>query len=147
MHVGRGEDALFVEDIGVGQVVLQNGGVDAPAVQDVVGIVELGTRAVRRTDAQGRTIRSLGRKAVECGRRLLDEGGLQDEVLRLVAGQEHLGQGDKVASRGAARLPRGAGLGGVARKVAEDRVHLRHGQAEGVGHRHLRTGARARRVA
>jgi hypothetical protein len=69
-----------------------------------------------------------------------DEGGLQHQVLRLVAGQEHLRQRDEVRARrpfprDAPRAPwRGC------REVAHDRVELRQRQPQAVGHASPRRG-------
>ncbi len=136
LHQIAREQAHLVEDVEVGQEELVSLPDDAAALEHVVGVVELAGRSHGRSaDGERRAIRRRFDKPGDLGECCLDEDRLQDQVLRLVSGDEHLGQGDKVGTRGLALPPRVQRLGGVAVEVAHRRVELRQCHAEAVGHR------------
>ena len=91
--------------------------------------------------AQGRPMPSGGpvgrlrRQRLYLGHGVGDEGGLQHQVLRLVADEEELGQRHEVGAGLAPGPVRRQRLGLVAGDVAHRGVELRHGQSEPAGHR------------
>ncbi len=133
-HRAGCKDALFVEHIGVRQVVLDDPrshcaiGQHRPAVED---------RPVahhRQADAQCRAAR---RQRCQRGQRRLgglDQGAPPDEVLQLIAGQEHLGQRQHVGAHRRGPGMRRPRLRGIAGNVAHLGVELAERQAETLCH-------------
>ena len=142
----RGKQALFVEHGFVGQVMLQDRGLHPATRQDEIRVVELLGKGIGAADADRRAIGAFLRKLIHQAHRMKGEAGLHHQILRLVAGDEHLGQRQHV---GAGRLGGGpcrAHHVGIRVQRADGRVKLCKCQAKSVGHRHLRIGICLSRV-
>ena len=108
---------------------------DAPALQKEIGIVQLARLAHRRpADRQRGAIGAIARQRRDLRQRRLHEGRLHDQVLRLVAGHEHLGQRDEIGAGVSPRAPRVPRLFGISGEVSDRRVELRQGHAKAFGH-------------
>jgi hypothetical protein len=134
MHLGRGEHPLFVEHAIVGQVVFQHGGGDLAALQDEIAVEQAAVLQMRPADAKCRPVGAGLGQRLQCGAGGALERRLQDQVLGLVAGQEHLGQCHQGCARRAPRLPGRACLFGIAGQITHGGVQLRQRQSERVGH-------------
>ena len=108
----------------------------SPVLQDVIGVVQRDAFEGRAADGDGGAVRAVAGQLLDLGDGGLVEGGLHHQVLRVVAGDEHLGQRDHVGAGVARRLPCLAGAGGVAREIAHRGVELCQCQAEPVSHAH-----------
>ena len=89
---------------------------------------------MRRTDPKGRPIHHRQGQRLHSPHRMRHKGGLHDQILRLIACHEHLGQRHHLRTRIAALLPRMQGQGCVLVYRAHRGVQLGKGQAECVGH-------------
>ena len=128
------KDPLFVEHRLVGQMMLELGGDDLAALADQIGVEELGALDPGRAHGDGRPIGAIPRQRPHG----LDGGGvkgrLHHQILRIVAGDEHLGEGHQIGARGFARRPGIARQRGIAGDIAHGRVELCQRDAECVGH-------------
>ena len=153
-HLAGDENAFFVELAVIRQVDLVAGRRDLAAVQHGDGIVAALLVLARKTDHDARpAICRLGGKLLHRHSASLEEGRLQHQILRRIAGDEKLGQEQKIGPLGCCFRPRFAGLGEIAGDVADSRVELRDGNAKGIGsglifaHEYrLARGARLRNV-
>ena len=137
------EQAQFVEKLLVRQLVLEHLRRDPPALKDQIGVIQAFALGPRRADGQRRAVRAGGGKGFQRRVAVAQEGRFQHQVLGLVAGQEHLGQGHHVRARAAPLRPGVQRQRGVAGKVAHGRVQLGEGQAEAVDHGSILRGGRA----
>ena len=128
------EQAQFVEQLLVGQVMLQHARHQRPVPEHPPGVIQPPAVAPRPADADGGAARQRRAKRHDRILGLGGEGGLQHQVLGLVSGDEHLWQGQQVGAGVAGLLPRVARAGGIAVQVAHGGVQLPDGQAETVGH-------------
>ncbi len=133
-HRARVVKAHLVEDGLVGQVVLEDTRRDLPALENPVGVVKALALGAGAADADRRAIGAVARQRLDRGHGIHGEGRLHHEVLHLVAGDEHLGEGHEVGARGARDLPGGARHRRVPGDVAHCGVQLRQRQPETVGH-------------
>ena len=133
-HFGPGlENALLVELAVVGQVDLVALGQRLAGVGDDDRIVDAALALQRRADDDARS--AVGRIGNQrFGRALAgaQEGGLVDEVLGRITGDEQLGEQDEVGALARRIGPRLARLGEIAGDVADDRIELRDGDAQDV---------------
>ena len=125
----------FVEDLDVRQRMLEGLRHDPAAHEDVIGVEELAVRRPPRTaDPQRRPVGAVPRQILHCGHGISDEGALPHQILDLVAGHEHLGQGDQPGAGVAALRPGFAGLGRILADRADARIELGKGDAESIVH-------------
>jgi len=134
--IAAGIDALFVEDRLVGQVVLEHAGGDAATLQDVIGVVQGDAFERGAADGHRGAVGAVAGEAFDVCDGGLMEGRFHHQILRVVAGDEHLGESHHVRAGLARRVPRGFRAGGVARQIAHRRVELCQCQAEPVSHAH-----------
>ena len=128
------EQPHFVEDMGVGQFVLAHRGDDLPALQDEIGVVEVVILQQRAADADcGTRGAGLGQFA-HMRHGVQREGVAHDEVLRLVAGDEHLRQGDHLRPGGRSLRMGLLRLGDIAREIAYRGVQLGQCEAQFAAH-------------
>jgi hypothetical protein len=133
-RVARVVIPLLVEDVVIRQVVFQDRGRNLAVLQDVVGVEGLRAAGQRAADADGRAIRAGRRQLPHHAVHIHREGRLLDQVLKLVAGQEHLGKRDHVGARIARLGPSGTGGVGIGGQVADRGIELRQPQAKLLGH-------------
>ncbi len=128
------EQPPFVEQLLVRQFVLEHPRRHPAAPEDPIGVVEPVLLGIGAADADGGAVDAIPRQIDDMCHGLLREAGLQHQILGLVAGDEHLGQGQQVGAGLARPGPCLARLGGIAWQVAHGRVQLSKGDAERVGH-------------
>ena len=130
------EHAELVEDAVVGELDLVAEALHLAVVEERDGIVDLAALRPRRADDHARPAVGgiLGEGLDRRAARVL-ERRLEDEILRRIAGDEQLGEDEKVGAVGRGLRPRRARLLQVALDVADDRVELGDGEADGVGDR------------
>ena len=85
--------------------MLQHGRRNLAALKDVIGVVKLPIAGQRAANTQRRTINDLPGKLCNRPLGMGGKGGLQDQILRLIAGDEHLGQRHHLRARRPALLP------------------------------------------
>ena len=134
------EDALFVKHPVIGQIVFQNGCGDLALLQDVIGIIQLAVAQMRPADAHCRTIGDLAGQTFDSGHGVAHKGAFQHQILRLIAGDEHLGQCHHLRTRSAPLLPRIQCKCCVRVDGPQRGVQLCQCQAKRVGHGTLRSG-------
>ena len=128
------EDALLVELAVVRQVDLVALGDDLAAIGDDDRIVGAAVALQRRADDDARpAIGGVGGEVLDGPLAGRQEGRLQHEVLRRIAGDEKFGEQDQVGALAGGIRPRLARLGEIAGDVADDRVQLGDGDAQHVG--------------
>jgi len=88
----------------------------------------------RRADADRRAVGGVARKGRGGVHRRAPERRTHHQILRLVADQERLGEGDEIGAGGLGLGPSRARLGGVAGDIAQCRVELGQRKAEGLAH-------------
>ena len=128
------EQAQFIEQLLVGQVMLQDAGHQLAVPEDEIGVIQLVPIAPRTADTDCGAVHTGLAHRHDGGHRLLGEGRLQHQILRLIAGDEHFRQRQHIGAGLTRGLPRLACLAGIARQVADGGVQLPDGQAETVGH-------------
>ncbi len=127
-HLTRIEDALFVKFAVVRQVDLVADGDDPATVENRNGIVPEAGGLPRKADDDARpAICRLRRKLLHRLFAGLQESGLQDEVLRRIAGDEEFGQKQQIGAFARRRRPCLACLCNVAGNVSDRRIELCHG--------------------
>jgi hypothetical protein len=134
MHIRRGEHPLFIEHRIVRQMVLQHPRMNPPALQHIIPVVKPAALKHWPADPQRRSLRTFRRQPLHRRHRSRHERRLQDQVLRLVARHEHLGQRDHVRPSRAPGLPRRLRPRDVSGNVPHHRVQLRQHHLEPVGH-------------
>ena len=134
-HVRTGlEDALLVELAIVRQIDLVALGDDLAAIGDDDGIVGAALALQRRADDDARAaVGGIGGKVLRPPARRRQEGRLQHQVLRRIAGDEQLGVEHQVGALAGGIRPRLARLGEIAGDVADSRIELGDGDAQDVG--------------
>ncbi|OIQ68568.1 hypothetical protein GALL_498360 [mine drainage metagenome] len=128
------EQADLVEHVIVGQVVFEKARCDLAALQDEIGVIKPPVFGIGATDAQRGTIGAVRRERVDRAHCMGVKGGLHHQILRLVAGHEHLWQCHEIGTCIAPRFPSGARLGGIGVDGTNGRVQLGKRQAKAVGH-------------
>ena len=129
-----GEDPLFVKHAVIGQVDLEAHRVDAPAVEQRVGVVAEAVFDPRRAHQQRRAaVRRLARQLLQRGAASLLKGGLEHEVFGGIARQEQLGEHDKVSPLRARCLAGAANARRIAGDVADGAINLGESQREPAG--------------
>ncbi len=126
---------LFVKDRIIGQVMLEDAGRDAPALADEPCVEKAPVHVQPGSaDSQRRSLGAVARQVFHRLHGVAREGVLLDQILRLVAGDEHLGQCDHVGAGGLRGRPGITRPRRVRRDGTHRRVELRERQAESVGH-------------
>ena len=128
------EHALFVENPVVGQEMLADPGDHPAAGEDVIGVEQPLAVQKRGTDRQGRPVGAALRQLVHGAHGMAGEGRLHHQILGLIAGDEHLGQGHQPGPRRPALGPGTGRAFGIAGDVAHGRVELGKGNAKTAGH-------------
>ena len=134
MHIGRGKHPPLIKHRIVRQVVLQHPRTHPAALEHVIAVVQPPTVPHRPANPQRRAIGTVHRQRLQRRNRRRHEGRLQDQVLRLIPGDEHLGQRHHVGPRRAPLGPRLARQCSVPCNRPQHRVQLPQHQAEYVGH-------------
>jgi hypothetical protein len=126
--------AFLVELAVVRQIDLVSRGNHLAAVQHRDRIVAALLILARKADHHARpAIRGIGGKLLHRRAARLQEGRLQHQILRRIAGNEKLGEEQQIGALGCGFGARVPGLGKIAGDVADSRIELRNGNAEGVG--------------
>ena len=112
--IGALEKAHFVKNIEVRQEMLARTRHDLSAAQGEIGVIKPLIFDHRRADGQRRTIGAVPGQPQQMNHCISHKGGFRDQVLCLIAGQKHLGQGDKICPGRLAFCPGCARLFGVA---------------------------------
>ncbi len=92
------ENAHLVEHGLVRQVVLEDTAGDLAVSEDQIGIIELGPFDPGRTDGQRGPISTISRQRFEVGHHIQLERLLHHQILRVIPGQEHLGQSNQIGA-------------------------------------------------
>ena len=133
-HLAHVEDALLVELAVIGQIHLVAAGNQLAAIEHGGRVEALAVLRARIADDHRRA-------AVGCVRRQrfhslqagFQEGRLQHQILRRIAGDEQLGEQHQIRAVARSVGPGLARPGEIAGNVAHRRVELRDGDADGVG--------------
>ena len=116
------------------QVVFQAFRCDLATFQDQISVEKLAILDPRAANRQRRTLcRGCG-QCLHLGNCGLMKGRFHHQILRIVAGDEHLRQRHKVSPGLAPLLPCAERLGGIASQIANGRVQLRKRDAKTIGH-------------
>jgi hypothetical protein len=133
-HFTFDEDALLVEFAVVRQVDLVPEGKDPPAVNDGDRIVPaLLSLAGEADDHAWPAVGGIGGERLDRLQAGLEEGRLQHEVLRRIAGDEELGQKQQICPLPGRFGAGSACLGQIAGDVADDGIELCHRDTQDVG--------------
>ena len=133
-HIAR-EQAHLVKDVEIGQEILVHHMSDLAALQHEITVMQLEVFANGRpTDAKRGAICTSLSQLGNLGIRGLDERGFHDQILRLIAGDKHLGQRHQIGTSVLASLPRRARFGSIASQVAHGGVQLRQRYAKSIRH-------------
>jgi hypothetical protein len=136
-HGPRREDALFVEDAVIRQIDLEAHATDASDAQETHGVVKYSLFEPGRADQErGPAIGGFARERFNRGAACGLKGGLEDKVLRRVAGYEQFGEDNNIRAAGGGLAAGAAGFLQIAGDIADRRIELGDGNRELVGRIH-----------
>ena len=115
--------------------MLETDGGDLAALEQKRRVVEPGVVAPRRAEQQGRAaVAGLGGEGLDARLDALLKGGFENQVLGRVARGRELPVDHEIGAAVGGLSTRPAHQLGVAVDVADDRVDLRQGDGDGIGH-------------